>query len=216
MPVHDWTRVNAGTWHAFHLSWIAKLSAHLNSEVLPDEYYAQAAYNERLNVQQPIIIAERTLKEEYVEHHIAIHKSSDDDVIALIELVSPGNKAGKQAIGAFVDKALEALSRGYHLLIVDLFPPGPRDPDGLPALIWTDFAPLPYSLPADEWLTISSYDAGRPKRLFVEITKPGKPLPDMPLFLETQAYVPLPLEATYTAAYRGVPRKWQQVLQAPA
>ena len=25
MPIHDWTRVTAGTWHAFHLSWIAEI-----------------------------------------------------------------------------------------------------------------------------------------------------------------------------------------------
>src|SRR5437764_15181126 len=42
MPIHDWTRVTAGTWHAFHLSWIAELQLALNGGVLPSDYYAQA------------------------------------------------------------------------------------------------------------------------------------------------------------------------------
>ncbi|HKM51983.1 MAG TPA: hypothetical protein VJY33_01165, partial [Isosphaeraceae bacterium] len=42
MPIHDWTRVNDGTWHAFHLSWISELQAALNGGRLPPSYYAQA------------------------------------------------------------------------------------------------------------------------------------------------------------------------------
>jgi hypothetical protein len=38
---------------------------------------------------------------------------------------------------------------------------------------------------------------------------------DMPLFLEPEVYVEVPLELTYLAAYRGVPRRWQRVLDAP-
>ena len=36
----------------------------------------------------------------------------------------------------------------------------------------------------------------------------GRELIDMPLFLEPETYVNVPLEATYRGAYRGVPRKW--------
>lgn len=42
MPIHDWTRVNAGTFHAFHVAWIAQLQSALNAGVLPDGYYALA------------------------------------------------------------------------------------------------------------------------------------------------------------------------------
>ena len=42
MPIHDWTRVTAGTWHAFHLSWIAEIQLALNGGILPEDYYAQA------------------------------------------------------------------------------------------------------------------------------------------------------------------------------
>jgi hypothetical protein len=42
MPIHDWTRVTAGTWHAFHLSWIAETQLALNEGRLPPSYYVQA------------------------------------------------------------------------------------------------------------------------------------------------------------------------------
>jgi len=42
MPTHDWTRVAAGTWHDFHLAWIAELRNTLNGGVLPGDYYAMA------------------------------------------------------------------------------------------------------------------------------------------------------------------------------
>ncbi|HEX5447140.1 MAG TPA: hypothetical protein VFW87_25210 [Pirellulales bacterium] len=36
----------------------------------------------------------------------------------------------------------------------------------------------------------------------------------MPLFLEPGFYVNVPLEATYLAAWRGMPKRWQRVLEA--
>ena len=42
MPIHDWTRVTAGTWHDFHLAWIAEIRNALNGGRLPPSYYAQA------------------------------------------------------------------------------------------------------------------------------------------------------------------------------
>ena len=42
MPIHDWIRVTAGTWHAFHLSWISEIQESLNGGLLPRDYYAQA------------------------------------------------------------------------------------------------------------------------------------------------------------------------------
>jgi hypothetical protein len=40
MPVHDWTMVEAGTFHSFHCAWIAHLMGKLNGGLLPDGYYA--------------------------------------------------------------------------------------------------------------------------------------------------------------------------------
>jgi len=40
MPVHDWTRVDAGIFHAFHHDWITDLARALNRGILPGDYYA--------------------------------------------------------------------------------------------------------------------------------------------------------------------------------
>src|SRR5690242_10795770 len=42
MPVHDWTRVDAGTFHAFHTRWISEIMGALNTGLLPEGYYAMA------------------------------------------------------------------------------------------------------------------------------------------------------------------------------
>ena len=40
MPIHDWTRVDAGLFHAFHQRWISALCDALNTGGLPTDYFA--------------------------------------------------------------------------------------------------------------------------------------------------------------------------------
>src|SRR5947208_4178144 len=40
MPIHDWTRVDAGIFHAFHHDWITEIARALNRGLLPPSYYA--------------------------------------------------------------------------------------------------------------------------------------------------------------------------------
>jgi hypothetical protein len=42
MPIHDWTRISAGTFHDFHTGWLTHLKEALNEGILPEDYYAQA------------------------------------------------------------------------------------------------------------------------------------------------------------------------------
>ena len=42
MPVHDWTRVDAGLFHSFHQRWISALCYALNTGGLPPDYLALA------------------------------------------------------------------------------------------------------------------------------------------------------------------------------
>ncbi len=42
MPLHDWTRVEAGIFHAFHVAWIPEIQKFLNGGLLPEGYYALA------------------------------------------------------------------------------------------------------------------------------------------------------------------------------
>jgi len=40
VPIHDWTRVDAGLFHAFRQRWIAALCDALNAGGLPPDYFA--------------------------------------------------------------------------------------------------------------------------------------------------------------------------------
>ena len=40
MPMHDWTHVPAGIFHAFHNTWIGDLQKALNAGLLPHDHYA--------------------------------------------------------------------------------------------------------------------------------------------------------------------------------
>lgn len=251
MPIHDWTRVSAGTWHDFHLAWIAEIRNALNGGILPMDYYAQAEQiagplgPDVLTLQMPdepsngsvgslspsdcggvavgtmpprMRMTAEAEMDDYVlkRRTLIIRHNSGDHIVALLEIVSPGNKSSRHGLHSFVEKAVEALYRGYHLLAIDLFPPGPRDPNGIHGAIWSEFSDASFDYPEGEPLTLAAYSAGPRKRAYVEPTAVGRELMDMPLFLEPEIYVNVPLEATYRAAYRGVPRRWQRVLETPA
>ena len=121
-----------------------------------------------------------------------------------------------QEVEEFAGKVEAALESGIHVVLVDLFPPGPHDPQGMQGAIWERLNDEAYCLPPDESLTLASYVAeflpNLPK-IYVEHLAVGLPLVDMPLFLNPDRYVNLPLEATYAAAYRGMPSFWRDVLE---
>jgi hypothetical protein len=131
-------------------------------------------------------------------------------------VVSPGNKGSRGALRAFVEKAAEFLEKRVHLLILDLHPPGRRDPHGIHAAIWEEVSGEESESPLAKPLTLAAYESGLRLRAFVSTVAVGDPLPDMPLFLEPEAHILVPLETTYRAAFAVVPRRWQRVLEPPA
>ena len=126
-------------------------------------------------------------------------------VLAIIELVSPGNKNSTHAIRSIVEKLVQLLRQGINLLVIDPFPPSSRDPRGIHALIWNEITDQPFELPADRQLTIVSYQAAPSKTAWVEPTSVGATLPTMPLFLRNEIYVNLPLESSYQQTWDGLP-----------
>jgi hypothetical protein len=243
MPIHDWTRVDAGIFHAFHLSWIGTLQNVLNSGLLPPDYYAlgeQIAGGigpDVLTLQTPnpqegersadvegaVAVAvvppkvRHTIRPEideyvYKRRSVVIRHVSNHRLIALIEILSPGNKASRHALRSFLDKAESALAHSIHLLLVDLHPPGPRDPRGIHGALWerlfSDAVPTP-----EKPLTLVAYAAGPVPTAYVEPVAVGDALPDMPLFLAAEQYINVPLETTYRAAYEGVPRYYRTILE---
>jgi hypothetical protein len=205
MPIHDWTRVYGGIFHDFHHEWISTIKHALNQGLLPPDYYALA--EQVAGGLHPDVLRKR--------NRVAIRHVSDDQVVALIEIVSPGNKTTRHALRAFVEKAVDFLEAGIHLLVLDLHPPGPHDPQGIHAAIWSEIDKDDFRLPPDKPLTLVSYSAGDVKRAFIDPVAVADELPSMPLFLEAERYVPVPLEATYRTAFAAVPKRWRDELDPP-
>src|SRR5262249_28721520 len=135
---------------------------------------------------------------------------------AIVEIVSPGNKNSRNGLRAFVGKAVEMLRAGVHLLILDLFPPGPRDPQGIHKALFDEFVDNDFVLPPDRPLTLAAYIGGPCPEAFIEPTGVGSTLPEMPLFLAEDVYILVPLEATYQSAWEAVPSYWRDVLTVGA
>jgi hypothetical protein len=147
---------------------------------------------------------------------VAVRHVLGDRLVAMVEIVSKGNKSSRKAFDDFVRKAADFLEHRIHLLIIDLQPTTARDPQGLHGAIWDEITGEPYQAPPDEPLTLASYESGSAIRAFVEPMRVGASLVDMPLFLEPGRYVPVPLEPTYRTAFDAVPRRWRAVLEPPA
>jgi hypothetical protein len=150
----------------------------------------------------------------YKQRRIAVRRVENDRIVAVIEIVSPGNKASGHAIRSFVSKANEFLEAGVHLLFIDLLPPTPRDPDGLHEAIWGPDPRNP-ALSEARPLCLMAYEVGPEVRAYVQPVGVGESLPAMPLFLEPGQHVLVPLEETYAVAFASVPRVWSEILAAP-
>ena len=53
-------------------------------------------------------------------------------------------------------------------VVVDLFPPGPRDPHGLPKAIWDEFTDNDFRLSADKPLSAAAFSGGPFPEAFIE------------------------------------------------
>ena len=248
MPIHDWSLVEAGIFHHFHLAWIDEIQRSLNNGLLPDDYYAMAEQqsgpfgpdvitlqsnpsemdqaagsgldditsdgNVLLAPPQIQLTAEAD-REFYrrKQNMVAVRHVSGDEIIAVVEIISRGNKSSSIAMRSLIDKAAELLTNGIHLILVDLQPPGPRDPSGIHALLWNEMTAQVYAKP-EKPLTLAAYEASPigATRAYIQPVSVGDTMPDMPLFLRPGAHVPLPLQTTYDRAFDAVPRRWRRVL----
>jgi hypothetical protein len=207
MPIHDWTRVDAGLFHAFHQDWIGVLARELNAGVLPPDYFAlreqstQGPVPDVLTLELPSghEVPSGTGSSGKADRITVRHRHGR--VVAMVEIVSPGNKASKNELRAFVEKTSKLIGQGIHLLVIDLFPPSKRDPQGIHKAIWDEFVEEDFELPADQRWTLAAYDAGPPSVAYVEPIAVGEALPDMPIFLKPEFYVLAPLENTYRTTW---------------
>ena len=141
--------------------------------------------------------------------------TSGDRIVAIVEIMTPGNKSSRHAFQTFLDKACELLEHGIHLLIMDPLPCGPRDPNGVHGALWEQVQDDPFHPSPDQPLTLVAYECDLTTRAYIELLAVGQRLPDTPLFLEPNGCVMVPLETTYLAAFAVMPRRWRNVLEPP-
>src|SRR4051794_9039387 len=129
MPIHDWSRVEAGTFHDFHQDWTIEIRRTLNRGLLPPDYLAMT--DQRVDGMEPDVIAVRAVvpqapgglavadapprarqvarvesdAEAYARRaNRIVVRHRLGPVVAVIEVVSPGNKDSRHAIKAFTTK----------------------------------------------------------------------------------------------------------------
>jgi hypothetical protein len=237
--------VDAGTYHAFHSSWLIHLSETING-LLPSDYYALpeqhmgrkiadvltlhssdepespanstgedtggiAVLDAPPKVSRTVVIAPAT---QASRRTLAIRSAAGHRLVAIIEIVSPGNKSGTTPVREFIDKVREAIRARIHVVVIDLFPPGNFDAHGLAGTIVEQYG-VAYTSewPEDKPLNQASLCVGVEVVAYIEHLKIGDRLPEMPLFFRPDRYINLPLEMSYGQAFRGMPALFRKVLE---
>lgn len=236
MPIHNWVPVTDVFPH-FHQRWSGAICDALNDGLLPPGYSALVDLHTSDGMVPDVLTVQRqprrsrtakpeggvllsdTPKTRHViqanagpsvrARRIAIRHRLGE-LVSVIEIVSPGNKSSKNGLRSFVEKSVDLLEHGVHLLVIDLFPPSKRDPQGIHKAIWDEFEELEFTLPSDKPLTLASYMAGSASAgiittAYVEPVGVGDVLPDMPAYIRNFGYVPVPLEASYQATFADCP-----------
>jgi hypothetical protein len=239
MPLHDWSRIPSGLFHHFHQDWSIEITRTLNRGRLPkglsalveqragpkepdiltiEEYAGQpSAVGEGglATRERPVTrIVRRTTRQIYatranrivVRHHLG-------RIVAVIEIVSPGNKDSRAALRDFVDKTIDFLRKGIHVLVVDVFPPSPVAPFGVHKAIWDEILVEDFTFPDGKDRLLVSYDAGAEKIAYIETIGVGDALPDMPLMLIGDLNVKVPLESTYQTTWQLSPESYRHAVE---
>ena len=82
-------------------------------------------------------------------------------------------------------------------------------------MIWEEIRDGAFELPPEEPLTLVAYSAGVPRKAYVDPVAVGDPLPDMPVFLDPDTYILVPLEAAYLATWESCPEDYKEAIPGP-
>lgn len=242
MPMHDWTRVEPTIFHHFHQRWSVAIADALNAGLLPPGLSALIEQSAG-GVEPDVLAVERRprrrptpggtataprtrLTVEVADQERAGVRRANrvairhrlGEVVCVIEVVSPGNKSSRARLRKFLDKTHQFMRAGVHLLLVDPFPPGPRDPHTLHKLIWDEYEDVPFAPPADEPLLQAAYrvrmdELGPAPTAYLEPLRVGSALTDMPAWIDPDEFVEVPLEAAYRAAWASCPPDYRHLVE---
>ena len=224
MPLRDHFRPPVSTrvsWEEIHGMWPARIVLQLRT-VLPKGYVAGPKIHAGSQVEIDVAtfeqddaprlpssagdggVAVETEVPDYDEYEVRIYDAERGrQLVAAIELVSPGNKDRPEKRNAFVGKCATLLQKGVAVSIVDVVTPrqfnlyaellqflGQTDP--------TLGEPLPHLY------AVSCRWRPQDKRMLLQTWSHtltlGQPLPTLPLWLTGKLAVPLDLEQSYEQA----------------
>lgn len=241
MPIHDWSKVDANLFHHFHQAWTVTICNRLNAGLLPPGFSALVEQHAptmvpgvltvergsrestRLEPNGGGVLTEPRPKTRYLlraqqasmaarANRITIRHSMGR-IVCVIEIVSPGNKQSQKKLQKFVEKSVAFLDNGVNLLVVDLFPPTPRDPHGIHAVIWDEIEEDAEEFAPDKPLTLAAYTSGDPIEAYVEPIAVDDVMPDMPAYLDDDHYVPVPLEGTYMETWSSCSEHMREIVE---
>ena len=131
MPMHDWSKVTPGEFHDFHNEWISTTRRVLLDGILPAHYYASIDQRVMGFIPDVVTLQSGTkrrgpagpaeLKLPRVrpsvetgvapyfrkDRRVEIYQVETNRLVAVIEVVSPGNKNSQGGLEAFLRKSVE-------------------------------------------------------------------------------------------------------------
>jgi hypothetical protein len=205
MPVHDWTRVPADVFFHFRLCWLVDLRLRV-SQILPPDWCALMvpdAFDPDADPVPPV----------RGRRAVAVFDKAARRT-AVIDVPPPDAKDRAAEVERYARKVAGQLERGVNVLVVDVYPQVGNGSRRVADAIWNVVSSAEFNLPPERPLTVAAFATGRQNRAFVEPLSPGDTLPDMPLFIGPDLFVPAPLEASYVHAFDGVPRHFRAMITA--
>ncbi len=165
---------------------------------------------------RPPLAAARLSASPVKQSTITIRRVGTDRVVALLELASASNKDRPASVAACVEKAKAALDAGVHVVHLDVLPATKSAPANLSSAIWDAVDGRDYPFDPAKPFAADSFVADRVNELYANPLGVGDEWPVVPLFLDTETYIELPLADTYAQAFAGVAPQDRGLLSAPS
>ena len=238
MPLHDWQPASDAVFHSFHVGWLWNLARELNRRLLPPGYVARAEESLGLyaadvlvletgeppgptgspvaiptaDLRPPLPLAPARVAEPRARR-IAVFSARDERRVAVIEILSRGNRDSRARIAACREKLAAYLENRLHVTVIDVWPDSE-----IVGFVARDLGGLDRTPPIPTRSTASfECELDHPViRVHLRALTLGVPLPDAPLFLAPGHAVMLPLEATYATTFEDLPQSDRRRLEASA
>jgi len=223
MPLHNWSRVAPEIFHDFHLSWIVHLSRAINQCVADEGYYSLiepiAAGLHKTVLDTEDFARIRSEIESEPDHpdpakwanRIAVYRADGDLVRGFVEILTPGAVSSGVLWECFVQRTQDAISSEFFVAVADAFPQSRPARDSLRTGASNAVANIGRSAGVGKWLGVASFSGDGKSQL--ESMSVGAPLPDLTLFLAPGKCVNVALETAYLAAWNGLPKILQRMVE---